>query len=140
MENVKVAIWGFGAMGSGMAKMLLNKKGVEIVGVCDMAETRKNRSIYEVLGVEKGERPEVIIKDDINEVLKEGCCDICLCATDSFTKKAFPKLKLVLEKKINEQIEINKAILLTVHSVSHQMHIDENGRTFYSAVVHFKAK
>jgi hypothetical protein len=45
-----------------------------------------------------------------------------------------------LEKKINEQIEINKAILLTVHSVSHQMHVDEHGRTFYSAVVHFKAK
>ena len=32
MENVKVAIWGFGAMGSGMAKMLLTKKGVDIVG------------------------------------------------------------------------------------------------------------
>ncbi len=27
MENVKVAIWGFGAMGSGMAKMLLTKAG-----------------------------------------------------------------------------------------------------------------
>jgi hypothetical protein len=34
MENVKVIIWGIGAMGSGMAKMLLEKKGVEIVGVC----------------------------------------------------------------------------------------------------------
>lgn len=45
-----------------------------------------------------------------------------------------------LEKKINEQIEHNKAILLTVHHVSHQMHLDENGRTYYSAVVHFKAK
>jgi hypothetical protein len=45
-----------------------------------------------------------------------------------------------LEKRINEQIEINKAILLAVHSVSHQMHLDENGRTFYSAVVHFKVK
>ena len=44
-----------------------------------------------------------------------------------------------LEKKINEQIENNKALLLRVHSVSHQMHVDENGRTFYSAVVHFKA-
>lgn len=44
-----------------------------------------------------------------------------------------------LEKKIDEQIEINKALLLRVHSVSHQMHVDENGRTFYSAVVHFKA-
>jgi hypothetical protein len=45
-----------------------------------------------------------------------------------------------LEKKINAQIEHNKAILLTVHHVSHQMHLDENGRTYYSAVVHFKAK
>ncbi|PLR85855.1 DUF2536 domain-containing protein [Bacillus canaveralius] len=45
-----------------------------------------------------------------------------------------------LEKRINEQIDINKAIMLAVHSVSHQMHVDENGRTFYSAVVHFKAK
>ncbi|WP_394233043.1 YrzA family protein [Niallia oryzisoli] len=44
-----------------------------------------------------------------------------------------------LEKKINAQIEVNKAILLKVHSVSHQMHVDENGRTLYSAVVHFKA-
>ncbi|WP_338451537.1 YrzA family protein [Niallia oryzisoli] len=45
-----------------------------------------------------------------------------------------------LEKKVNTQIEVNKAILLKVHSVSHQMHVDENGRTYYSAVVHYKAK
>lgn len=45
-----------------------------------------------------------------------------------------------IEEKINEQIEINRAILLTVQSVSHQMHVDENGRTYYSAAVHFKVK
>ncbi|MFC4320874.1 YrzA family protein [Litchfieldia salsa] len=45
-----------------------------------------------------------------------------------------------LEKKINEQIEHNKAIMLTVHHVAHQMNVDEDGRRFYSAVVHFKAK
>ncbi|MGD6841235.1 YrzA family protein [Bacillus infantis] len=45
-----------------------------------------------------------------------------------------------LEKKINDQIEVNKAILLTVHHVSHQMHVDENGRTYYTAVVLFKSK
>ena len=33
MENVKVIIWGLGAMGGGMADMLLKKKGVDIVGV-----------------------------------------------------------------------------------------------------------
>lgn len=45
-----------------------------------------------------------------------------------------------LERKITKQIEINKAIMLSVHHVSHQMHVDEKGRLFYSAVVHFKAK
>ncbi|WP_409299171.1 DUF2536 family protein [Peribacillus sp. SCS-26] len=45
-----------------------------------------------------------------------------------------------LEEKIQSQIEVNKAILLQVHSVSHQMHVSEEGRRFYSAAVHFKAK
>ncbi|MTI49021.1 2,4-diaminopentanoate dehydrogenase [Sporosalibacterium faouarense] len=101
MENVKVVIWGFGAMGSGMAKMLLKKKGVDIVGVCDRHETRVNKSLFEVLGVEKGDRPEVIIKDNIEDIISEGSADIALVATDSFTKKTFPKLKLILENKIN---------------------------------------
>lgn len=100
-DNVKVAIWGFGAMGSGMAKMLLNKKGVEIVGVCDRHESRVGKDIYEVLGLERGDRSPVIIKDNIDEVISEKSCDVCLCATDSFTKNAFPRLKTVLEKKIN---------------------------------------
>lgn len=45
-----------------------------------------------------------------------------------------------LEKKIEKQIEVNKAILLEVHSVSHQMAFDQEGKLFYSAVVHFKRK
>ncbi|MGN1400852.1 MAG: DUF2536 family protein [Bacillus sp. (in: firmicutes)] len=45
-----------------------------------------------------------------------------------------------LEQKIQKQIDINKTILLSVHSVSHQMHIGEDGRPYYSAVVHFKNK
>lgn len=101
MKNVRVAIWGFGAMGSGMARMLLTKKGVDIVGVCDMHPNRVGKSIYGVLGVERGERPEAIIKESIEDVVYEGSCDICLIATDSFTKKAFPKIKYVLEQKIN---------------------------------------
>ncbi len=101
MENVKVVIWGFGAMGSGMAKMLLKKKGVEIVGVCDKDPAKVNKSMYECLNAERGERPEVIIKEDIEEVIREKCADIALLATDSFTSKAFDKIKFTLENKIN---------------------------------------
>jgi hypothetical protein len=45
-----------------------------------------------------------------------------------------------LEEEIQTQIEINKAIMLQVQSVSHQMYVSEEGRRFYSAVVHFKAQ
>ncbi|KKB36385.1 YrzA family protein [Bacillus thermotolerans] len=45
-----------------------------------------------------------------------------------------------LEKKIADKIEQNRAILLGVHSVSHQVHTDADGRKYFSAVVHFKAK
>lgn len=47
----------------------------------------------------------------------------------------------LLEKKINEQIDNNKALMLEVHHVSHQMMMDpESKRPYYSAVVHFKLK
>ncbi|NQD65506.1 DUF2536 family protein [Bacillus haikouensis] len=45
-----------------------------------------------------------------------------------------------LEKKIDEQIQHNKAIMLHVHNVQHHVSIDENGRRLYTAVVHFKVK
>jgi 4-hydroxy-tetrahydrodipicolinate reductase len=100
-ENVKVAIWGFGAMGSGMARMILKKKGFSIVGVCDVNPELVNKSLYQVLGLERPVTGDIIIKDDINKVVTEGSCDVAILATDSYTAKAFPKLKYLLEKKVN---------------------------------------
>jgi len=101
MENVKVIIWGFGAMGSGMAHMLLKKKGVEIVGVCDRNDQRIGKDIYEVLEVEKGDRKSVIINPSIEEIVKTVKADVALVATDSFTRKTFDKIKFLVENKIN---------------------------------------
>lgn len=101
MENVKVILWGLGAMGSGMARMLLKKKGVEIVGVCDRSQSKLGKDMYEVLGVERGDRKPVIISNKIEEVIKEGAADIVLIATDSFTRAAFDKIKFAVENKIN---------------------------------------
>jgi len=100
-ENVKVAIWGFGAMGSGMAEVLLRKKGVDIVGICDIHPERVNRSMFDVLGVDRAGRTDVTIKGDIHQVVSKKSCDVVLLATDSFTAKAFDKIKLILEMGIN---------------------------------------
>ena len=101
MQNVRVSLWGFGAMGSGVAKVLLNKKGVEITGVCDIHPARAGRSIFELLGVPQDGRKDVIVSDKIENVISKGSCDVCIIATDSFTAKAFPKIKFVVEKGIN---------------------------------------
>lgn len=101
MDNLKVLIWGFGAMGSGMAEMLMKKKGIEITAVCDMHPDRVGQSIYDLLNIPRGERPDVRISSDIKEIVRAGFVDIALLATDSFTAKAFDKIKFLLENKLN---------------------------------------
>jgi len=100
-KNVKVAIWGFGAMGSGMAEVLLRKQGVDIVGVCDIHPDRVGKSMFDVLGVSKGDRKDVVIKGDITKVIKKQSADVVLLCTDSFTAKTFDKIKLIVELGIN---------------------------------------
>ncbi|RAV08333.1 DUF2536 family protein [Paenibacillus contaminans] len=46
-----------------------------------------------------------------------------------------------LEKKIEEQIEINKALMLDVHKVEHQVTFNPVlNKMLYTALIHFKAK
>ena len=101
MENIKVVIWGFGAMGKGMADMILSKKGVEITGVCDLHPDLVGKSMFNATKVTQGNHPEVIVSDDIESLLNKENCDLVLLATDSYTRKAFPKMKMILEKGIN---------------------------------------
>lgn len=101
MENIKIVIWGFGAMGKGMADMLLTKKGVEITGVCDLHPDLIGKSIFNVLEENQNDHKDVIVSNDIDSLLNKENCDLVLLCTDSFTKKAFPKMKKVLEAGIN---------------------------------------
>jgi len=101
MENIKVVIWGFGAMGRGMADMLLTKKGVEITGVCDLHPDLVGKSIFNALESKQGNHPEVMVTNTIEELLDKNNCDVVLLATDSYTRKAFSKMKMILEKGIN---------------------------------------
>jgi 4-hydroxy-tetrahydrodipicolinate reductase len=99
MQNVKVIIWGLGAMGSGMAEMLLKKKGVDIVGVVGRSD-KEDRSMYDFLSIKRGNRPDVIIGSP-EKVITEKAADVVLLCTDSFTAKAFERIQFILEKKIN---------------------------------------
>lgn len=101
MQNVKVIIWGLGAMGGGIANVLLTKKGVDIVGAIEIGD-RVGKSLFDLPNIkhEKGDREDVII-GTADEVIKPGAADIVIVCTDSFTKGVFPKLKQVMEAGMN---------------------------------------
>lgn len=98
MNNIKVIIWGFGAMGRGIAETLLSKKGVEIVGICDVNPALKNKKLSEIINCSRNSN--VLIEDDIDNVLKHEA-DIVMLCTDSFVKGAYPKILKILSKKMN---------------------------------------
>ena len=99
MQNVKVIIWGLGAMGGGMADMLLKKQGVDIVGVIGRG-AKIGTSMYDYIKTERGNRPDVLLQSE-EDLIKPGAADVVLLCTDSFTKDAFPKIKKVVECGMN---------------------------------------
>lgn len=98
MKNVKVILWGLGAMGGGIGKMLTKKKGVDIVGAIDIG-AKVGKSLYEVVpGIVKGDREDVIVGTP-EEVIKPGVADIVVVCTNSFTKDVFDKLVFCYGKR-----------------------------------------
>lgn len=101
MQNIRILIWGFGAMGSGIARALLAKKGVEIVGVYDLWDELTGKEIHEVLGLKRGEHPEVFIEKDAVSGIGYKMADLAILATDSFTRGAFDKISHCIKQGIN---------------------------------------
>lgn len=99
-NKIRVAMWGFGAMGSGITKTLLSKQGIEITGVCDNHPERVGKSVYELLSMDRTDNKDIIIKATIDEVLADPA-DICVIAINSFVEKVVEPIIHVLEKKIN---------------------------------------
>lgn len=98
MEQIRVVQWGLGAMGSGMAKLILKKEGLKLVGGIDKYDAIVGKDLGEVLGVEP---LGVNVTDDPKSVLKKEDVDCCVIATTSWTKEQFEDLKLILEAGIN---------------------------------------
>lgn len=99
MNKIRVAMWGFGAMGSGMVKLMLEKEGLEVVGVIDRRPEIVGQDIGDVLKL--GKKTGIKVCANPEEILDKNKVDVCLHAIHSFTRHVFDSLKLILEKGIN---------------------------------------
>ena len=99
MNAIKVIVFGVGAVGRRIAKFLLEKEGVEIVGAIDIAKDKVGRDLGEVIGVKK--RLGVVVSDDADAVLSRAKADVMLHATSSFLRQVYPQIAKALEHGVN---------------------------------------
>ena len=101
MRDIRVALWGFGAMGSGIAKMIASKEGIIISGVCVRRDHLVGQEVYSYLGIDRGDRDPVIITNKIEDIVRRDLCDIVVLATDSFVEAQFDKIMFCLDRGVN---------------------------------------
>jgi len=99
MRKVKVALYGVGAVGSLIAKHLLQKGGIEIVGANDIAEDKVGKDLGEVLGLNR--RLGVEVADSIDSVLSNVKADIAVHATSSFLKNTYLQIASIVKHGVN---------------------------------------
>lgn len=99
MENVKVIIWGLGAMGSGIADVLMKKTGVDIVGAIDIGD-KVGKPIFDVIGKSYPNKENILV-GTVEDYITEKAADVVVLCTDSFIKSAYDKIEKIVTNKMN---------------------------------------
>lgn len=92
MRNVKVLIWGFGAMGSGIYRALASIEHIDVVGVIDQG-SKVHQDANLLCGI--NDVPPLLIQDE--SILDTIKVDVAILATDSFVPNSFDKIKRCVE-------------------------------------------
>ncbi len=94
----RVLVWGLGAMGSGIAKNVLRKKELQLVGAIERDPSKIDRDLGEVLGLERSGRR---VYSEPEKAILETRPDIVLIATNSFVNEVMPKIELAAKNNVN---------------------------------------
>lgn len=100
-SKVRVILWGLGTMGSGIARMLLSKKGFTITGVLEIDPTKVGKRLYEVLKMEPTANNQTIISNKPEKIIKKNTADIAIISTSSFVKEVYPQIKMIVKAGIH---------------------------------------
>ncbi len=88
-----------GAVGSRIAKFLLKKEGIEIVGAIDVAREKNGKDLGDVLALDR--RLGVAVSDEPDAVLSKVKADVVVHATTSFLKQTYPQIAKAVEHGVN---------------------------------------
>lgn len=99
MKNIRVALYGVGAVGALIAKHLLEKQGIDIVAAIDIDPQKLNKDLGEVLQL--GKETGITITDNVEETLEETRPDIVVHATSSYLRQTFSQIGALVKLNVN---------------------------------------
>lgn len=99
MEEIRVVQWGLGAMGSGMAKLILEKPRMRLVGAIDKDPSKVGKDLGEVLDL--GRRTGTAVMESAEDVIASARPDVVIIATSSFVKDVMPQITCAVRHKAN---------------------------------------
>lgn len=98
-EKIRVVCYGVGAVGIRIAKLLLEKKGLEIVGAIDVAPDKIGKDLGEILDI--GKKLGIVVSDDVDSVMRKACADVVIHATSSYLKDVYPQIAPIAKFGVN---------------------------------------
>ncbi|MDH5745905.1 MAG: NADP-binding protein [Candidatus Bathyarchaeota archaeon] len=97
--EIGILLYGVGAVGSLIAKHLLQKHGIKIVGAIDTAEDKVGKDLGEILGLNR--KLGVNVSDDVDSVLSKAKADIAVHTTSSFFKNTYHQIASIVKHGVN---------------------------------------
>ncbi len=95
MRKIKVILYGVGAVGSLIARFLLEKEGVDLVGAVDIAKDKVGKDLDEVLGIKQ--KLGIKVSSNVDAVLSKAKADIAIHTTSSFLKDTYPQIASIIK-------------------------------------------
>jgi 4-hydroxy-tetrahydrodipicolinate reductase len=97
VREIRIVLYGIGAMGSLIARALLEKEGIEIVGAVDIGKPL-GKDLGEAIGLDRRLGIEVM---EPERVLSRIKADLAIHATASYLRITYPQLKACVESGLN---------------------------------------
>jgi len=94
----RIALWGFGAMGSGIARNIISKVDLKMVGVHDSRVDYVGKDVGTLLGLEEC---GVKINGNPMEMIEASNPDLVVIATNSFVSVVKDQIASVVKKGVN---------------------------------------
>ena len=94
----KVVVYGVGAIGSGVAKALL-ERGMEVVAAVDISPAKVGKDLAEVASLE--EKTGIVVRKTLSEALESREANVVVHTTGSYLKDVLPQIEECISSKLS---------------------------------------